>query len=231
MSKNINSILKEMRSKGRVQDMKGKGDAGEEAALQIILQKLSHTGGTVYHSFKYPYQSNREGITYLGNIKYENGGYVEYTDAKDGRTLIDEIDILYISPYRIFPIEVKSYHAKLSVFDFWMKKQGVMVDKSPITQAEKHARHLYHAIHDVLPDGSPDYIVPIVCFVDRCKLDDSRSEEQIDYIPCCILNNLKATVSKNNTPLDFNLDIQMIRNKLKEVEIDGQEYCGSTREN
>ena len=222
--KNINNILKDMRESGKVMDMKGKGDAGEQAVLQLAIQRMKRTGGFVYHYFRYPYQSNRQGVTYLGNIKYENGEFVEYTDAKNGRTLEDEIDVLYVSPYRIFPIEVKAYHANLEAYDYWMKKQGTMVDKSPISQAEKHARHLYHVLYDVLPDGNPEYIKPIVCFVDRCKLMDNRSEEQIDYIPCCILNNFNVTVIKNNTPLDYNLDIDAVQRKLKEVMSDGTEF-------
>lgn len=226
MAKNIDTILKNMRSKGRIQDMKGKGDAGEEAVLQIVLDRLSHTGGTVYHSFRYPYQQNREGITYLGNIKFENGEFVEYTDAKNGRILEDEIDVLYVSPYRIIPIEVKAYHANIEVYDDWVKKQGTMVDKSPVTQAEKHARHLYHALYDVIPDGDPAYIKPVVCFVDRCKLVDNRSDERAQYIPCCILNTLKQTIVKNNTPLEYNLDIPMVVGKLEEVKTDGREFRG-----
>lgn len=222
--KSINSILKDMRASGKLMDMKGKGDAGEEAVLQLTLTRMAHTGGIVFHSFKYPYQSNRQGVTYLGNVKFENGKYVEYTEGKGNRSFEDEIDVLYISPYRIFPIEVKSYHANLEVYDFWMKKQGTMVDKSPVSQAEKHARHLYHALYDVIPDGNPEYIKPIVCFVDRCKLVDNRSDEQIAYIPCCILNNFNATIIKNNTPLEYNLDMDMVAKKLKEVMSDGTEY-------
>lgn len=224
MAKGIDSILKDMRAQGRVKDMKGKGDAGEDAVLQLTLDRLARTGGIVYHSFRYPYQQNRNSTTYLGNIKYENGKYVEYTDAKNGRLLEDEIDILYVSPYRIFPIEVKSYHANIEVFDHWMKKQGTLVEKSPITQAEKHARHLYHALYDVIPDGNSEYIKPVVCFVDRCKLSDIRDSRFIDYIPCCILNNFKSTIIKYNKPLEFNLDIQMIGDKLREVKEDGTEY-------
>lgn len=218
MAKNINSILKTMRAEGKLQNMKGKGDAGEDAVLQLILERHRHTGGLVFQSFKYPYQQNRQGKTYLGNIKLEDGKYVEYTDAKNGRILEDEIDILYITPYRIIPIEVKAYHANLKVYDNWMDKQGTPVDKSPITQAEKHARHLYHALVDVIPDGRPEYIRPIVCFVDRCKLDDRR--ENIQYLPCCILNNLKKTVIGVNSPLRYNLDIEHIHRKLKEIQTD-----------
>lgn len=223
-TKNINSVLSSMRESGRLKDMKGKGDAGEQAVLQIALDRLKHTGGFVYWSFRYPYQANREGRTYLGNIKLEDGKYVEYTDTKNGRRLEDEIDILYVSPYRIFPIEVKAYHAAITVDDTWVKKQGTPVDKSPVAQAEKHARHLYHALYDVIPDGNPKYIKPLVCFVDRCKLIDNRAEENIEYLPCCVLNNLKSIIIKLNEPLDYNLDMEMVHNKLEEVKAGGREY-------
>lgn len=219
-NKNIDAILRNMRKEGKLQNMKGKGDAGEDAVLQLILERQRRTGGLVYQSFRYPYQKNRAGITYLGNIKLENGEYVEYTDAKNGRTLEDEIDILYVTPYRVIPIEVKSYHANLKVYNDWMDKQGEPVDKSPIAQAEKHARHLYHAISDVLPDGRPEYIRPVVCFVDRCRLEDKRTSASISYLPCCILNTLKKTVVEVNSPLKYNLDVNMIERKLREVRTD-----------
>lgn len=213
----INNILRSMRKEGKLQNMKGKGDAGEEAALQIVLERQRHTGGLVYQSFQYPYQKSRQGVTYLGNIKLEDGQFVEYTESVSGRIFEDEIDILYVSPYRIIPIEVKSYHATLTVYNDWMDKQGVAVEKSPIAQAEKHARHLYHAIKEVLPDGRPEYIKPLVCFVDRCSLTDSRESASILYLPCCILNTLKQTIINCNSPLAYNLDMESIKNKLKEV--------------
>lgn len=218
-SKNINTILSTMREQGKLKNMQGKGDAGEDAALQIILERQRHTTGLVYQSFKYPYQKNRSGVTYLGNIKYEDGEYVDYTEARNGRALFDEIDILYVTPYRIIPIEVKAYHANIVVYDNWMDKQGTPVDKSPITQAEKHARHLYHAIAPVLPDGRPEYIRPIVCFVDRCKLNDKRASDHINYLPCCILNTLKSCVMKVNTPLKYNIDINTVKDHLKEIRV------------
>lgn len=217
---NINNILRSMRNEGKLQNMKGKGDAGEDAVLQLILERQRHTGGLVYQSYQYPYQKNRQGITYLGNIKLEGDTFVEYTEGRGGRTFVDEIDILYVTPYRVIPIEVKSYHANLVVYNDWMDKQNEPVEKSPIAQAEKHARHLYHAIADVLPDGRPEYIKPIVCFVDRCKLEDKRQARSIAYCPCCILNTLKKTVIDCNSPLAYNIDVEAVKNKLKEVRTD-----------
>lgn len=214
----IDSVLKTMREAGKMSEWKDKGDAGEEAALQICLELQRKMGGMIYHSYQYPYQSDATGRIYTGNLKRENGKLIEYTDSKKG--LIDEIDVLYITAYRIFPIEVKAYHAKIDVYDHWVKKNGTEVDKSPILQAEKHARHLYHALHPVLPDGKWNYIVPLCCFVDRCTVNDTRSPEFERYIELCVLNNLKGTILSLNTPLQYNLDLGEIKRKLNEKKTD-----------
>lgn len=210
----IDSILRDMRKAGKVSDWKDKGNAGEQAVLQVCLELQRKIGGLIYHSYQYPYQSDTSGKIYTGNIKLENGKYVEYTESK--RALEDEIDVLFVTDYRVFVIEVKSYHAKIEVYDHWLKKNGTEVDKSPILQTEKHCRHLYHAISYVLPDGNPNYIVPLCCFVDRCTVTDNRSPEFERYIPICILNNLKSTLMSLNTPLDYNLDLEEIKRKLNE---------------
>lgn len=210
----IDSILMDMRKAGKVSDWKDKGNAGEQAVLQVCLELQRKIGGLIYHSYQYPYQSDTSGKIYTGNIKLENGKYVEYTESK--RALEDEIDVLFVTDYRVFVIEVKSYHAKIEVYDHWLKKNGTEVDKSPILQTEKHCRHLYHAMSYVLPDGNPNYIVPLCCFVDRCTVTDNRSPEFERYIPICILNNLKSTLMSLNTPLDYNLDLEEIKRKLNE---------------
>lgn len=210
------AILDKMRSAGKMKDMKAKGDLGEEAVLQLCYQRKEKIGnGLLYQSFKYPYQTNRQNQPYLGNIKYDSSVNKILDFTKD--SFEDEIDVLYITPYRIFPIEVKSYRAKLEVNDMWFLYNGGLVEKSPVAQAEKHARHLYHAIYDVLPDGRPEYIVPIVCFVDKCKVKDTRSEYNRTYIPACILNNFLSTINKNNTPLEYNLVLPVIEEKLMSI--------------
>lgn len=215
MATDINKILARMRKSGKLQDMKGKGDAGEDAVLNICLERQRRRGGLLYQSFEYPYQSNNEGKVYTGNIKWEDDEYREYTETK--RQLYDEIDVLYITDYRVFAIEVKAYHAKIDITNEWMTKNGVKVDKSPIAQAEKHARHLYHAICDVLPDGKPQYIIPICCFVDRCTITDNRSDKMSYYIPVSILNTFKKKIIEYDTPLEYNLDLPAIKRKLSEV--------------
>lgn len=213
----VNDVLSSMRKAGKVQDMKEKGDLGEEAVLAICLDRKKAVGkGLLYQSFMYPYQSDRSGRVYTGNVKYENGEFVEYTSESTN----DEIDVLYITPYRIFPIEVKSYSARtLDVYEHWFNRSSTPVEKSPIAQAEKHARHLYHAIYDVLPDGNPEYIKPIVCFVDKCKVRDDRSQHFVDYVPVCILNNLLRTINHYNTPLEYNLSLPEVERKLNNVAV------------
>lgn len=211
----LKGLLANMRKAGKVQDVTTKGDLGEEAALKVCLKRKEKQGcGLLYHSFVYPYQTNRSGVPYTGNVVYKDECFIEYT--KD--TLFDEIDVLYITPYRIFPIEVKSYGGKrLDIYDYWFNRASTPVEKSPFAQAEKHARHLYHAINTVIPDGDPKYIKPIVCFVDKCKVHDERSEEQQEYIPVCILNTLIATLNKYSVPLEYNLDLNAVADKLNKV--------------
>lgn len=211
----VKSILNNMRKAGKVQDMSAKGDLGEEAVLKICMErKLRQKCGLLYHSYVYPYQSNRSGVVYTGNVVYKDERFIEYTNE----SLFDEIDVLYVTPYRIFPIEVKSYGGRrLDIYDYWFNRAGTPVEKSPFVQAEKHARHLYHAINTVIPDGDPSYIKPIVCFVDKCKVHDERSEEQQQYIPVCILNTLVHTINKYSVPLEYNLDLSEVEDKLNKV--------------
>ena len=213
----INDVLRDMRNAGTLQDMRQKGDLGEEAVLAICYDRKEKAGaGLLYQSFMYPYQTDRSGKCYVGNIKYEDGQFKEYTRE----TINDEIDVLYITPYRVFVIEVKSYKARsLDVYEHWFNRGSTPVDKSPIMQAEKHARHLYHAIYDVLPEGDPRYIQPLVCFVDKCRVRDDRSQHFIDYVPVCILNNLLSTINKYNTPLEYNLALDQIEAKLNNVKV------------
>ena len=212
-------------------DAKQKGNLGEDAVFDLCLAVKRACGGVLIQSFEYPYASRPDGRNYTGNIKWENGEFVEYTDKKG---LHDEIDILLVTNTRIFPIEVKSYHANIHIYDHWMdrdrhgsnNKNMEPVDKSPLAQAEKHARHLYHSIYEVLPDGRSGYIVPIVCFVDRCSIDDDRDPLNQNYLPVCVLNTLRKTISTYNTPLRYGLDLEAIRRKLKEIKTSTRKEIG-----
>lgn len=220
----INDVLRKMREAGKFQDMKQKGNLGEDAVVALCADRRDRTGhGLLYQGFMYPYQKDSTGKVVTGNIQYnaETGKFVEYTSEK----IKDEIDVLYITPFRIFPIEVKSYHATIDIdANCWLYKNGEPVEKSPLAQAEKHARHLYHAIYDVIPDGDPDYIVPICCFVDRCKIRDVRSQAIVDYIPVCTLNTFLKCIAKYNTPMSFNIDLEKVEERLEQVKTSTKKY-------
>lgn len=216
MPKSINQLLKEMREAGKIAAT-NKGPIGEAVVMNKCHEIRSKLGGLLYESFAYPYQSNRQNVPYLGNIKYDNGQFYSIDEKSDGSTLTDEIDVLYITPYRVFPIEVKAYAAKMKIDSKWMTKNGSPVDKSPLTQSEKHARHLYHAIAPALPSGEPRYIVPFVVFVDKCQIDDGRTPEEMYYMPVCTINNFKRVLLEHNTPLQYNLDLEAIKKQLNRV--------------
>lgn len=215
MSSSVNEKLAQMRAAGKY-SMREKGNAGELAALDVVHAYRAKHGGLLRQGFMYPYASNRQGKVYLGNIFWD-AEHSAFTDVT--RQLVDEIDILYISNFSIIPIEVKAYHDKrISIDDKWMSRRGVKVDKSPITQAEKHARHLYHSIYEVIPDGDPAYIKPVVCFVDNCEIEDTRSQKMQEYLPVTILNGLGALLSHIDIPAYYTLDLEVIEKKLKEIE-------------
>ncbi|MDR1523254.1 MAG: NERD domain-containing protein [Endomicrobium sp.] len=215
----VNTILKQMRQAGRLQDIRAKGDLGEDAALAVVHSYYNKKGCLLYKGFTYKYASDKRSKSYIGNVFLQQDG--SYTAISE-KSLSDEIDILYISNYRIFPIEIKSYHAKLDLTVKYLKKNGVIQygvsgHKNPIWQSEKHARHLYHRLYDVIPDGEPRYIQPIVCFTDRCELHDERSDEHKFYLPCVILNTLKQCLCDFDVPQKYRLNIAEIEKKLEKI--------------
>ena len=211
---NVNDILSKMRESGRIQDVESKGALGEEAVWTILTERKDPC--LLYHSLRYPYQTNRQGVCYLGNIKYENNLFYDIT-SEDNE---DEIDCVYTTQFRIFLIEVKSYKSqRIDIYDHWINRGDKPMDKSPITQAEKHARHFYHAIYDVLPNGKPKYIIPMVCFVDKTTVRDARDQYFVNYVPVCTLNSLNKTINKYNKPLKYQLSFEDIKKKIKQVSI------------
>ena len=193
-------------------DFKVKGTAGEEAVLAILQEYQNVRGGTIFHSYTYEYSKRRDGTNYPGNIKLEQGKFIEIPGNKGTQ---DEIDLVYVTPYRIFAIECKARTGKWKVYDHWASQSGKEVDKSPVAQCEKHARHLYYMLYEFLPDGRPEYIVPLTVFVDRATIEDSRAAEFRQYLPIAIINNFKVKLVGNDSPLKYELETEKIIEKLK----------------
>jgi len=207
----VNKILKDMRTS----DIKQKGDAGEEAVFAICEQIYQKYGGILVHSYSYKVDKELP-----GNIKKAENGKL-YLEGLGATT---EIDALYVSPYRVFPIEVKAYKSdKILLTDEGIEGTRI-TNKSPVHQNEMHSRHLYSGIVNALPEGDERYIVPICVFVDKCKLTDKRSPWQRDYILAVTLNRFRKIVETNNTPLDFMLDINLVNKYLKQIETSSRKY-------
>lgn len=219
LQKAVDSHMAEMVAMGKMGDYKAKGNAGEAAVMDILHDYRNRRGGLLYQGFMYPYASDRSGKLYLGNI-FWNSETQSFSDIT--RNANDEIDVLFVSNYRVFAIEVKSYHIKKAVLtNQWMTREGKKVDKSPTAQAEKHARHLYHHLYEVLPDGDPRYIVPLVCFVDRVEkeFDDQRDAEHQFYMPVCPINMLQSTIlERDSSDTGYTLDLDAIEKKLKSIQ-------------
>lgn len=191
-----------------------KGEAGENILLALAQQYIKNRDDcTIIHSYKYPYYVDETGKVLTGNIKYENGEYKSLEKAG----YFDEIDLVLITAYRIFAIECKARVGKWEIFDHWAKQNSKMVDKSPICQAEKHARHLYGSIHEVLPFGSKDYIIPITVYVDKCKIIDTRSKKFKKYVHVCNANTFINKIRALENPLKYNLDTKEIINYMMEI--------------
>lgn len=210
-SKQVTGILKDMRTS----DMKQKGNAGELAVIKVIEQFYQEYGGILYHSYTYKVDKKLK-----GNIKKDESGKL-YCENLGSTT---EIDVLYVSPFRVFPIEVKSYSAK----EIILTDDGISgcrkTDKSPVHQNEMHARHLLSAIFRALPDGDEKYIVPIVVFVDKCKLVDKRSDWQKEYIKKCILNSLSTRIRENNFPFEYTINLKLMDDVLRQACESSEKY-------
>lgn len=207
----VNSLLSKMRDSSQT----GKGTYGEQAVFKICEQFYQREGGILIHSYSYKVDKEQK-----GNIKRGENGQLYVENLGD----YTEIDVLYVSKFRVFPIEVKAYRAKEIRFDDAGIYGCFKTDKSPIHQNEMHCRHLYPHIFRALPEGKTDYIVPLVCMVDKCNIIDERLDWQRDYIKLCVLNNLEETIRENNTPLKYRLNLQDMNNILKEAMVKEEKY-------
>ena len=211
LDKSVNSVLSKMHSNKGVD----KGSIGEEAVMKICEEFYQTQGGILIHSYSYKTDKEQAGNVYKG----ENGQF--YIENLGDYT---EIDVLYVSKFRVFPIEVKAYRAK----EIKLDDEGIYgcykTDKSPVHQNEMHCRHLYSYLYRALPDGCTDYICPIVCMVDKAVISDERTDWQKEYIKVCILNELKSVIAENNYPLDYQLNLNLMDSVLREGMLKNSKY-------
>lgn len=212
----INKILKTMHSKKGDQASE-KGTYGELAVLKVCEQFYIRQGGILAHSYKYKTDPSEP-----GNIKKDSNGKL----YRENLGNFVEVDVILVTPYKIFPIEVKSYKAKKIV----LTDDGISgchsTDKSPVHQHEMHCRHLYSFLYRALEQGDTDFIVPIVCFTDETRIEDQRSDWQLDYILVTTIDTLYDTIEEFNQPLDsqYKLNLQLVDNLLREQMVSNSAY-------
>lgn len=211
LDSSVNDVLKKMHTYSQTE----KGTYGEQAVFKICEEFYQKDGGILIHSYSYKTDKGQ-----AGNIKKGENGQLYVENLSD----FTEIDVLYVSKFRVFPIEVKAYKAKEIRLDDAGIYGCYKTDKSPVHQNEMHCRHLYPKIFRALPDGNTEYIVPIVCMVDKAVVIDERSDWQKDYIKLCILDTLEQTIRQNNFPLGFQLNLNLVDSILKEAMIKHDKY-------
>lgn len=203
---NIKDAYKLIDKYAKAGNVTAKGTPGEVIILELCKKFLASNKGYLLHSYKHPYMCNPQGEVYLGNIKQANG--VPYNVSSPSFT--DEIDVTLITEHRVFIIEVKARQGTWKIDDIWMRQSGKPLDESLLAQTEKHAQHIYHMIYEYLPDGDPDYIVPVLVFVDKATIKDERSLENKVYLPVAIANTFRSTLLTRNMPGEYKLDIEKI---------------------
>lgn len=207
----VNKYLKKMIQVGGTQ----KGNYGEQAVLKICEEMYQRQGGILYHSYTY---NVTEGLA--GNIKRKEDGKLYLEEL--GKTT--EIDILFATEFKIFPIEVKAYKSKLITITDREITGCFKTDKSPIHQNEMHCRHLYHKLIRALPEGASKYIEPIVVFVDECSIEDNRSLKQKAYIKVATLDTLKVFLKQLNVPSEYRLDLTVLDKCLRDACVSKKKY-------
>jgi hypothetical protein len=200
-------------------DWTAKGTAGENLAYSVLRKYQRRYGGEILRSYTFKYARKPSGVEYPGNLVFKGGKLIsiQIDDKKSKRSLIDEIDLLYVTSYCVIPIEVKAYGSKIVLRDDWWDYTGDASNKYPLLQAEKHCRHLYHNIYDILPGGDPGFIKPIVVFVDRTKITDERSAEFVKSLRVANLNSLYRVLIEVNHPKKVKVHYDQIMARLHAI--------------
>lgn len=165
-----------------------KGDLGEEVVEEVIKDYMK--------------TNKNDKVKYLSSVvipQHPNNFTVGTT----------EIDGILLTPHRIICIEIKAYSGNV---------EGDERLGRPAIQTLKHCKHLYHNIYIELPEGSPDYIVPLLVYTAKAEV------KRIEKVNTCILNNLIETLIKVDSPLEYTYDIDKVYKILSNTGISKAEH-------
>ena len=207
-------------------DTREKGALFEGIAYEVTKQVQAVYGGAIFCGIKFPYARKSNGDEYPGNLRFDNGRLIELTRKKGNGTTYDEIDILYVNQFAIIAVECKAYGSSGGILleDTWWRYSGNS-EKYPLAQTEKHCRHLYHNIYELIPNGDPSYIKPVCAFIDKNTVTDSRSSEVRKFVDIAILAkgeySLKQVLQRLSKPNEYLLHVEALIKKLNSISIGG----------
>lgn len=186
-----------------------RGEKGEVLILELVKYWSSrYEGSFIKDSFIFPQSPN---LPTTGTVEEEP---------------VTEIDILLVTPYRIFVIEVKTIYGNMRVYrdhNIEIIRKGKFQEqfesKNYFRQNEMHCRHLYYHLQGLLPDGNPDYIQPLIVMTGKMKFEDLRSNPAKVKYPLFITNKLIPMLIKYNEPNQCLLDLKRINRKLNSLQV------------
>lgn len=187
-----------------------RGDKGEQIIGELLQYWSSMYDGSIFeHSFI-----------------YEQGPILPTQNSAETNP-VTESDFIVVTPYAVFVIEVKTIYGQMKVYeDFNIEiiRSGTFTgenfeSKNFFRQNEMHCRHLYYHLHDILPEGNPSYIKPILVMTGKMKIFDERSSVDKSKYPITILNKLIPVLEKYNKPNKYLLDLNKIRKRFDKIRV------------
>ena len=168
----LNSSVDQLLGKMRTSTQTGKGTFGEQAVFKICEQLYQTQGGILVHS--YSYKTDKD---LAGNIKKDKDGKL-FVENTGGYT---EIDVLYVSKFRVFPIEVKAYTGFTdSILDHEVPgERNIVLLETGLEAAETVLEK-----HEILTEVLVKYLQldPTIAMNDACRIEHVISDETFDAL-------------------------------------------------
>lgn len=156
---------------------------------------------------------------------YPQGPILKSTNTVEEEP-VTEADLLVVTPYNVFVIEIKTIYGKMKVNEDYTMEivnqgdfRGNHEKKNFFRQNEMHCRHIYYHLHDILPNGDSSYIKPLIVMTGKMKVFDERNKSDKIRNPLVITNKLIPNLSRMDKPKDFLLDINRIRKRLDKIRV------------
>lgn len=140
-----------------------------------------------------------------------------------------EIDFLYVTPYALYVIEVKSYFGTTEILPnlkFSVNTKQNKTEYDVIYQNQGHCKTVYELIYNYVK--SPEFIKPVVTLYSLGNLIDKRSDEDRLKYPVLNIENLynyiaKAITKANNRKLTPTVNVAKCSELIAKNNIQSEE--------